>query len=173
MTVVPNLRHPPTELHTYTLGHRQFPFRAIYTDYIVYEQLRHDFMNRPRARAAFLHGGLIWWLALHSLGFDHLPSVLDGISPEAVPFGLLLCSNDQTYYDDGLSEEEIDFMCGTYYVHQAQGTDVVVSSWWPRPHAWNASGLNVGFWSARCEDWFQTRLGNIREGVSCERLSCT
>lgn len=120
MAVVPNLRRPLTELRTYTLGHRQSPFRAIYADYVVYEQLRHEFMNRPRARAAFLHGGLIWRLALHSLGFDYLPSVLDGISPEAVPFGLLLCSNDQTYYDDELSEEEIDFMCGTYYMHQGK-----------------------------------------------------
>lgn len=39
-------------------------------------------------------------------------------------------------------------------------------SWWPRPQAWAASGLNVGFWSTRCEEWFQKRLGNIREGVS-------
>lgn len=120
MAVAPDFRRPLAELRTYTLGHRPSPFRAIYADYVVYEQLRHEFMNRPRARAAFLHGGLIWRLALHSLGFDHLPSVLDGISPEAVPFGLLLCSNNHTYYDDGLSEEEIDFMCGTYYVRQGK-----------------------------------------------------
>lgn len=56
MAVAPNLRRPLTELCTYTLGHRQSPFRAIYADYVVYEQLRHEFMNRPRARAAFLHG---------------------------------------------------------------------------------------------------------------------
>ncbi|KAG2746307.1 hypothetical protein P692DRAFT_201718764, partial [Suillus brevipes Sb2] len=52
------------------------------------------------------------------------------------------------YYNDELLEEEIDFMCGMHYMHQDQGT----VSWWSRPHAWNASGLNVGFWSARCED---------------------
>ncbi|KAG1850421.1 hypothetical protein F4604DRAFT_1592846 [Suillus subluteus] len=163
MTVAPNLRRPLTELCTYTLGYQQSPFCMIYADYVIYKQLHHEFMNMPQARAAFLHGGLIWRLELHSLGFNHLPSVLDGILPEAVPFGLLLCSNDQTYYDDKLSEEEIDFMCRTYYM-QDQGT----VSWWPQPHAWNASGLNVGFWSARCEDWFQTCLGNIQEGVSCE-----
>lgn len=28
------------------------------------------------------------------------------------------------------------------------------------------SGLNVGFWSARCEKWFETRLEHICEGVS-------
>ncbi|KIK31445.1 hypothetical protein CY34DRAFT_103292 [Suillus luteus UH-Slu-Lm8-n1] len=123
-------------------------------------------------RAAFLHGGLIWRLALHSLGFDHLPSVIEGISTEAIPFGdLLVGDGGQTYYDDGLSEEEIDFMCGTYYIDLREWTTVV--SWWPRPNAWNVSGLNVGFWSARCEDWFQTRLGNIQEGVSRTRHALT
>ncbi|KAG2084396.1 hypothetical protein BD769DRAFT_1374932, partial [Suillus cothurnatus] len=109
--------------------------------------------------AAFLHGGLIWQLALHSLSFDHLPSVLDGILTEAVPFGHLLFWNDQTYYDDGLSDEEIDFICRTYYIEKPQSMDVV--SWWPRPNTWDASGLNLGFWSARCEDWFQKCLDNI------------
>ncbi|KAG2339629.1 hypothetical protein BDR05DRAFT_1003138 [Suillus weaverae] len=47
MTVAPNLWRPLTELHTYTLGHRPSPFRAIYADYVIYEQLCHEFMNRP------------------------------------------------------------------------------------------------------------------------------
>ncbi|KAG2062949.1 hypothetical protein BDR04DRAFT_956512, partial [Suillus decipiens] len=50
------------------LGHQQPPFNPIYADYIVYEQLHHEFMNLPQVRAAFLYGGLVWWLALHSLG---------------------------------------------------------------------------------------------------------
>ncbi|KAG1762227.1 hypothetical protein EDD22DRAFT_953307 [Suillus occidentalis] len=138
------------ELHTYSLGHVYPPnnnklprFRPVYTDYIVYEQHHHEFMNQPRARAALLHGGLIWWLALYSLGFDILPSILDGISREAVPFGLMLDVNGQTYFDDELLEEEVDFMCGTYYVHNNDG-NVEIISWWPRPQAWAASGLNVG-----------------------------
>jgi hypothetical protein len=48
-----------------------------------------------------------------------------------------------------------------------------VVSWWPRPNAWDASGLNLGFWSARCEDWFQKCLDNIREGVSHVQHSST
>jgi hypothetical protein len=190
MAVSPSFRRPLTELRTYSLGHCPSPFQAVYTDYAVYEQLRHEFMNQPRARAAFLHGGLVWRLALHSLGLDHLASVLDGISSEAAAFGLLLCRNGQTYFDDTLSEEEIDFVCGTYYIERrklslvqidcssantklflAHSIDVV--SWWPRPSAWNGSGLNVGFWSARCEDWFQKRLANIRDGVSRTRYAST
>ncbi|KAG1814859.1 hypothetical protein DFJ58DRAFT_647813, partial [Suillus subalutaceus] len=144
------------------LGHRQPPFNPPYVDYIVYEQLCHEFMNCPRVRAAFLHGGLVWRLALHSLGVNHLPSVLNGISTEAVPFGdLLVGDSGQTYYDYGLSGEEIDFMCRTYYIDHCDSLEVV--SWWPQPNAWNMLGLNIGFWSARCEDWFQVRLGNLRE----------
>ncbi|KAG2114200.1 uncharacterized protein F5147DRAFT_650017 [Suillus discolor] len=146
MAVAPDARRPLMELRLYSPTYTRPPCKAVYADYVVYEQHRHKFMNQPRARAALLHGGLIWRLALHSFGFDNLPSVLEGILWEAVPFGLMLLINDQTYFDDELSEEEV--------------------SWWPRPQAWAASGLNVGFWSTRCEEWFQKRLGNIREGVS-------
>jgi hypothetical protein len=196
MSVSPHRRRPLTELRTYSLGHVLRPkdhmlprFRPVYADYIMYEQHRHEFMNQPRARAALLHGGLIWRLALHSLGFDVLPSVLDGISPEAVPFGLMLSINDQTYFDDELSQEEIYFMCGTYYVQTSKffllpapaaltfeyldDGNMEIASWWPRPQAWAVSGLNVGFWSSRCESWFQSRLDNIRQGVSRERHKLT
>jgi hypothetical protein len=77
-------------------------------------------MNQPRARAALLHGALIWQLALHSIGFNELPSVLDGISQEAIPFGLMLSVNGQTYFNDELSEEEVDFICRTYHIYDSK-----------------------------------------------------
>jgi hypothetical protein len=120
MAVAPDARRPLTELRLYSPTYTRPPCKAVYADYVVYEQHRHEFMNQPRARAALLHGGLVWRLALHSFGFDNLPSVLEGISREAVPFGLMLLINDQTYFDDELSEEEVDFMCGTYYSHNGK-----------------------------------------------------
>ncbi|KAG1718656.1 hypothetical protein EDD22DRAFT_754460, partial [Suillus occidentalis] len=99
-----------------SLGYKPPTFSTVYADYVVYEQYRQEFMNQPHARAALLHGGLIWQLALHSIGFDALPSVLDSISQEAVPFGLMLSTDGQTYFNDELSEEEVDFICGTYYI---------------------------------------------------------
>ncbi|KAG1744796.1 hypothetical protein EDB19DRAFT_1632566 [Suillus lakei] len=170
MAVAPDAHRPLTELCLYSLTYTLPPFKAVYVDYIVYEQHRHEFMNQPHARATLLHGGLIWRL-VHSFGFDDLPSILEGISWEAVPFGLMLPINDQTYFDDELSEEEVDFMCGTYYSYNDDGTMDKVS-WWPRPQAWAASGLNVGFWSMQCEEWFQKRLNNIQEGVSRVRNTC-
>ncbi|KAG2063661.1 hypothetical protein BDR04DRAFT_1163448 [Suillus decipiens] len=35
-----------------------------------------------------------------------------------------------------------------------------------RPQAWSGSGLDISFWSSRCEDWFQTCLENIWQGIS-------
>ncbi|KAG2347646.1 hypothetical protein BDR05DRAFT_876126 [Suillus weaverae] len=79
----------------------------------------------------------------------------------------MLDINSQTYFDDELSEEEVDFMCGTYYVHHNDG-NVEIVSWWPRPRAWAASGLNMGFWSSQCESWFLSCLENIQQGISRE-----
>ncbi|KAG1818524.1 uncharacterized protein BJ212DRAFT_1268965 [Suillus subaureus] len=59
----------------------------------------------------------------------------------------MLDINGQTYFNDELSAEEIDFMCGMYYLH-TNDRNVEIVSWWPRPQAWAASGLNVGFWSS-------------------------
>ncbi|KAG1870015.1 hypothetical protein F4604DRAFT_1584129 [Suillus subluteus] len=169
MAVSPEARRPLSELRTFSLGYFRPPFKAVYADYIAYEQYRHEFMNEDRARAALLRGGILWRLALHSIGFDALPSALIGISRDAVPFGQLLTINGETHFDDELSEEEVDFICGTYYVYTSKFPQKL--SWWPGPQAWSGSGLDVGFWSARCESWFQTHLENIRQGVSRHRDS--
>ncbi|KAG2064009.1 hypothetical protein BDR04DRAFT_952803, partial [Suillus decipiens] len=73
------------------------------------------------------------------------------------------------HFDDDLSEEEVDFICGTYYVYTSKCIEKL--SWWPRPQVWAGSGLDVGFWSSQCKDWFQKRLENIRQGVSRRRNS--
>jgi hypothetical protein len=120
MAVAPDAHHPCTEIHSYSLTYMLPPFKAVYADYVIYEQHHHKFMNQPCARATLLHGSLIWRLALHSFGFDDLPSILEGILWEAVPYGLMLLINDQTYFNDELSEEEVDFMCSMYYSYNSK-----------------------------------------------------
>lgn len=46
---------------------------------------------------------------------------------------------------------------------QGQAADM---SWWPKPNAWESSGLNVGYWSPDAERWFQMRLKAIRNGTA-------
>jgi hypothetical protein len=120
MAVAPEARRLLSELRTFSLGYFRPPFKAVYADYIAYEQYCHEFMNEACARAALLHGGILWRLALHSLGFDSLPSALIGLSWDAVPFRQMLTINDVTHFDDDLSEEEVDFICGTYYVYTSK-----------------------------------------------------
>jgi hypothetical protein len=86
----------------------------------MYEQYHHKFMKEDRAQAALLHGGILWWLALHSLGFDILPSVSIGISQDAVPFGQMLSLNGETHFNDDLLEEEVYFICRMYYVYTSK-----------------------------------------------------
>jgi hypothetical protein len=64
-------------------------------------------MKEDHAQATLLHGGILWQLALHSLGFNILPLVLIGISQDAVPFGQMLSLNGETHFNDDLSEEEV------------------------------------------------------------------
>ncbi|KAG2074104.1 hypothetical protein BDR04DRAFT_978464, partial [Suillus decipiens] len=66
---------------------------------------------------ALLCGGILWQLALHSLGFDHLPKALVSFSQDAVPFGQMLTINSETHFNDELLEEEVDFICGMYYIY--------------------------------------------------------
>ncbi|PBK83342.1 hypothetical protein ARMGADRAFT_945162, partial [Armillaria gallica] len=34
-------------------------------------------------------------------------------------------------------------------------------SWFPKPAAWELSGLNIGFWSSDCKSWYQGHLAEI------------
>ena len=48
--------------------------------------------------------------------------------------------------------------------HPTLGCQTTDLSWWPKPSAWQVSGLNVGYWSRDCEAWFQKHLQLIRDG---------
>ncbi|KAF8509188.1 hypothetical protein JB92DRAFT_2730673, partial [Gautieria morchelliformis] len=61
-----------------------------------------------------------------------------------------------------LTTEEMELICGVYKVdtNANQSSDL---SWWPKPKIWERSGLNVGYWSPSCEEWYQTRLQKNRD----------
>ena len=45
-------------------------------------------------------------------------------------------------------------------------------SWWPTSSKYEESGLNIGVWTPRSEDWFQLRRSRILNGTD-ETLSAT
>jgi len=71
------------------------------------------FSNHQHLRAALLAGGIIWRLALEELGID---PALWGPS-EATKYAFEILSEFGDFVDDGLTVEEMDFICGVYYVY--------------------------------------------------------
>lgn len=82
-------------------------------DYDAYTRERQEILNTPRGRAALLRGGIVWRLALDTMSPD---SALRGPSWEASVEGCGLCvkSGESIMYDDSLSQDELDIICGVY-----------------------------------------------------------
>ncbi|KAJ2911460.1 hypothetical protein MD484_g8953, partial [Candolleomyces efflorescens] len=77
--------------------------------------------------------------------------------------------NDFTLFSDGLTDVEIDIVIGVYRMRRKKkrspGDQLeYLAQWWPGPTTWEKSGLSIGEWSPRCEEWFQKHLRNIRSG---------
>jgi hypothetical protein len=84
------------------------------------------------------------------------------------------------FWDDDLSEQELDLICGVYKVFtgqysfsyfQADFLNIFLgkgspadNSWWPKANVWKNSGLNVGYWSPACGHFYQKRLEKIIRG---------
>ncbi|KAH9921087.1 hypothetical protein B0H21DRAFT_767080 [Amylocystis lapponica] len=143
--------HSPPRVY---LGWREKGWKATPADYRQYEECRNDFFRQERVRAALLKGGIVWRLAVESLGGTSLAMI--GPSGDVARYGQILrpSSGNELYVDDDLSENETDMICGVYHVYsQDTGRQIELRC-----------GLNVGYWSQQCEDWFQKRLALIRSG---------
>ncbi|KAJ7288024.1 hypothetical protein C8J57DRAFT_1047354 [Mycena rebaudengoi] len=140
------------------LGFRPAGFKPSKVDYAEYEQLRDQFLRSPRGRAARLAGGILGRLARDVVSDEE---VCLGPSTEVLSTGVRLWdgTGPTTYWDDVLTEQEVDLICGVYEV--ATGKQKTHISWWPRPRAWLTSGIYTGWWSPDCERWYQRRLEAI------------
>ncbi|KAI0666351.1 hypothetical protein C8Q78DRAFT_984036 [Trametes maxima] len=146
------------------LGWRQLSFRGTEWDYRHYEGHAYEILASPRGRAAILEGGIVWRLALEILGDDARQRAAEGPSSDVLQFAQEVRLGQESYLDDALTAEEIDIICGTYKVADAGHVEPAHLSWWPRPMQWKTSGLNLGYWTQQAEQWFVTRIGNIRQG---------
>ncbi|KAK0215265.1 hypothetical protein EDD85DRAFT_751844, partial [Armillaria nabsnona] len=139
------------------LGYHPANYCPDFIDYLAYENHRDSFLHSQRGRAALMAGGILGHLAKDIVEYRQ---VYYGPSDEVFASGISLQSDrgDYSYWDDDLKTEEVDLLCGIYQVDtgllingKPQTTQI---SWWPKPAAWEGSGLNVGFWSANCKAWF-------------------
>ncbi|KAE9388337.1 hypothetical protein BT96DRAFT_836390 [Gymnopus androsaceus JB14] len=150
------------------LGARPSNFAAGLNEYKAYELHCNDLFRSAHGRVALLAGGVIARLARDYINAE---DVYDGPMEDAragICSNWLLCvwdgNNDFAMWDNKLSEEEIELICGMYEIQMKEWngtTNVGLKSWWPRPQVWKVSGLNRGYWSPDAEIWFQNRLTNI------------
>jgi hypothetical protein len=96
-----------------TLGFRPPGYVPRDCDYASYEALRDKFLQTPRARAALLKGGIVWRLSWDAVGVE---AALGGPSPEVFQTGHWFLSEDMYLWDDELSEDELNLICGVYKV---------------------------------------------------------
>jgi len=103
----------PLTLRFPGLGYRPPNYKPDVTDYDAYQHIRDEFLNSPRGRAALLHGGIVSRLAKHVVHYQH---VFDGPTPDVMSSGSLIPGQSVGYWDDALTEHEINVICGVYKV---------------------------------------------------------
>ncbi|KAL0947276.1 hypothetical protein HGRIS_013397 [Hohenbuehelia grisea] len=151
-----------------TLGYRPYGYKPDALAYEIYEMKRDEFLRTPRGRAVLMKGGILWRLARDVVNIE---SVLDGPTEWAKDLTSRR-SGPSVSVDDELSEQELEFICGTYRVHTDLKSDQIsLSSWWPSHIVWAGSGLNLMAWSDDAEAWFQRRLEDIRENRATLKTS--
>jgi len=98
------------------LGYRPKYYQFTEVDYYSYLTTLEDFFHSPRGRAALLKGGIIARLAEQFITFE---DVGHGPSDDVLQFGHCQKSSGDPslgYWDDELTVEEIDLICGVYRV---------------------------------------------------------
>ena len=108
---------PPVQT---VLGWRLPDFAPTSWDYREYERRVYALISQPRGRAALLRGGIVWRLAIEVLGGDWREFAKAGPSEDFIYYGqVFVPPRGDHYYDDGLSSDELDVICGVYKVYTA------------------------------------------------------
>ncbi|KAI0337894.1 hypothetical protein BDW22DRAFT_1304367, partial [Trametopsis cervina] len=124
-------------------------------DYAMYEQERDRILQSPRGRTALMMGGIVWRLAMESIGSD---DVLRGPSGHHTKTDIVM-TDGAPFIDDTLTEHELDIVCGVY-----RNLGSADKSWWPKHNTWSGSGMHVGYWTDKDERWYLGRLHAIKSG---------
>ncbi|KAJ7686621.1 hypothetical protein B0H14DRAFT_3534439 [Mycena olivaceomarginata] len=170
------------------LGFRPESYQPDMDDYFGYHtQLNFQLLHTRRGFLALQYGGLVARLARPETFLEDLLHNLDHGIPEFADC-LWNRQSSHAYWFQGLTPSEIELLCGVYHIatgktDQRKDGTIAVSlnagglseqtrqiSWWPTPSAWQSGGLDPGWWSPVCEDWFLKKRGQYESGKS-SRLS--
>ncbi|KAF8134162.1 hypothetical protein K438DRAFT_1787260 [Mycena galopus ATCC 62051] len=134
-------------------------------------QLNFQLLHRHRGFIALQYRGLVAHLARPETFLNDLLHNCDQGIPE---FANCLWNNQSNYayWFQGLTRSEIGLLCGVYHIvtgktNPWKDRTIIVSlntgglseqtqqiSWWTTPSTWQSGGLDPGWWSPTCEDWF-------------------
>ncbi|KAK0479122.1 hypothetical protein IW261DRAFT_1336724 [Armillaria novae-zelandiae] len=163
-----SLKAEPDPIHARIAGYRPKNYKPDHLDFVAYEWHRNAFLRSPRGQAACLMGGIVGRLAHGVVPYE---DVYHGPSEDVFEDGVNFQDSEQpsvTLWDDRLTSDELDLVCSVYRIDTGQrgqySNQMNIISWWPKPLAWETSGLYIGFWSSDCEAWFQRWLDDIHSG---------
>ncbi|KAJ7202901.1 hypothetical protein GGX14DRAFT_462840 [Mycena pura] len=184
--ISPLCHHPVVDVSG-GLGFRPQGYEPDVDDYFGYQtQLNFQLLHTRRGFLALQYGGLVARLARAETDVNHLLHSFNNGIPEFADC-LWDRQSDHAYWFQGLAQREIKLLCGVYHIATDQRKDGTVAvsmnaggmseqtrqiSWWPTPSAWQTGGLDPGWWSPVCEDWFLKKQGQYESGKSV-RLSTT
>jgi hypothetical protein len=97
---------PPFRARDYSFG---------INDYLSYRERCNSILQHPRGRAALMHGGLMWRLAVTTIPWENVYRGPSGWSTN--PQEMIVVFDSVTnleLLDDRLSEVEQEALCGTY-----------------------------------------------------------
>ncbi|KAJ7153189.1 hypothetical protein C8R43DRAFT_885795 [Mycena crocata] len=118
-------RQPPPPLpdRATGLGFRRVGYKPTRIDHSIYEMYRESFFRSPRGRAALFFGGIVGRLALITVE-ERVAS--SGPSEEVFLTGVRLWDGKSSaaYWDDALTERDIDLICGVYEVATGESTSL-------------------------------------------------
>ena len=113
-------------------------------------------LNSPRGRAALKEGGIVWRLAMEDLQQD---AIFNG--PTEMRSQVFITDGLECY-DDVLTDQELEIICGVYYVGTGHDNQASHKSWWPK--AAQFANWDLGWWTPVQEQWYQQRKALILEG---------
>ncbi|KAG2017314.1 hypothetical protein CC2G_006832 [Coprinopsis cinerea AmutBmut pab1-1] len=129
-------------------------------DYESYIHTRTVLLQKPNMQAALRRGGMVWRLAIATLGLS------DALKPATGCGAMMSVPLDGScdLVEDGLTLDELDLLCGAYECIDQDG-QVALKSWWPltRYYEKEECGENYGRWCQRRERWYLNRLEKIEK----------
>jgi hypothetical protein len=121
-TLLPHTLPPPRDLPITLIPFRLSGYVFTSRDYDIYLREREALLRNPRiARAALMKGGIIWRLIVASTSPDDIlsgPSA--AISLHNLGLALGESNNGHHLWDDIVSNEELDQICGTYLCYTGE-----------------------------------------------------